>query len=1062
MIVRPKRLWVLVGSVVAAALLGQVVLAQVESDGTVSPDGLRALRYRLVGPFRGGRVNTVAGIPGDPTTYYFGAPGGGVWKTTDAGVNWSPIFDDQSISAIGSLAIAPSDPDIIYVGSGDPRIRGNVSHGDGMYKSTDAGATWKNVGLADTRHIGHVIVHPRDPDIVFVAAVGHFYGENEERGVFRTRDGGATWKRVLYVDAKTGAIDVAFDPGNPRVLFAATWQIIRTPWTFISGGPGSGLYRSQDGGDTWSELRGGGLPGGVLGKIGVAVSPVDSNLVFALIEAEGDDGGLYRSDDGGETWKNINEHNSLTQRAWYFMRIIPDPKDRDLVYVMNIFFMKSVDGGLNFERVDQFHVDNMALWIDPDNPKRMINGNDGGANISVNGGETWSRSDDNQPIGQFYRVITDNQFPYHIYGGQQDWGTLAIASRGVGAGIVRTDWYSVGGCEMGWAAPDPRDADIVYAGCTDGGISRFDRKTGRNQSVEPWPESNIGHGAADAKYRFQWTAPILISPHDPSVLYMTSNVVHRSTDDGMSWEAITSDLSRDDESKQGPAGGPITKDNVGTEVYGTIYAFDESPARPGILWAGTDDGLVHLSRDRGETWSDVTPASLPEWSRVNMIDASPHDAGAAFLAIDRHELDDYEPYIYKTHDFGATWQVVGRGIPSGTFVRAVREDDVRAGLLFAGTETGVYVSFDSGENWQSLQLNLPVSPVWDLVVKNDDLVIGTHGRAFWVLNDVSPLRELDAEILSKPLHVFTPATTYRVREEFGRERLPHGDNPPSGAVLYYSLGADPQGDVEISIVDEDGDVVQSFSSADDSRDAYSKTGPVTKDLGLNRFVWDLRYPGPELIPDHPLFMHPPPAPPVGALALPGRYRVEMRVDGVSADAELDVQRDPRVSTSAEELAAQFELQTRMVESLSIITRNILEIRRVNEELTALEQRASTLDADRVVVVAKDLEDKLAAVEGALIEPRMVTGGDVSGIGGDPFHYPLKLDNKLSLLIGVVANSDRAPTQQSYEVYDSLLERIRALYANLEELLDNELPALNRLANDNGVPAELVGEVSNDP
>ena len=1005
----------------------------------------------MVGPFRGGRVNTVAGIPGDPTTYYFGTPGGGVWKTTDAGATWNPIFDGQPVSAIGSIAIAPSDPNILYVGSGDPRIRGNVSHGDGVYKSTDAGKTWKNMGLSDTRHIGHVIVHPRDPDLVYVAAVGHFYGENEERGLFRSQDGGETWEKILYVDSKTGAIDVAFDPGNPRILFASTWQIVRTPWNFVSGGPGSGLYRSYDGGDTWLKLEGNGLPAGVLGKIGVAVSPADSNRVFALIEAEAEDGGLYRSDDRGQSWKNINEHNALTQRAWYFMRVIPDPQNRDVVYVMNIYFMKSVDGGLHFERVDQFHVDNMALWIDPQNPKRLINGNDGGANISVNDGQTWTRSDDNQPLGQFYRVITDNEFPYHIYGGQQDWGTLAIASRGVGAGIVRTDWYPVGGCEMGWAAPDPRNADIVYAGCTDGGISRFDRRTQRNQSIEPWPETNIGHGAADAKYRFHWTAPILISPHDSNVLYMTSNVVHRSTDEGMSWEVISPDLSRNDKTKQEPAGGPITRDNVGTEVYGTIYAFDESPLQKGLLWAGTDDGLVHLSRDGGENWSDVTPANLPEWSRVTMIDASPHEPGAAYLAIDRHELDDYKPYIYKTNDFGATWQVIGKDITDGTFVRVVREDDVRRGLLYAGTETGIYVSFDDGANWQSLQLNLPVTPIWDLAIKDNDLVIATHGRAFWVLDDVGPLRTLSAEIAGKPIHLFAPSPAYRVRDEFGTERLPHGDNPPPGAVIYYNLGSEPSGEVKISILDGRGNLVQIFSS-EASGEPFSKTTPVGTAAGLNRFVWDLRYAGPELIPEHVLFMHPPPTPPVGALAVPGSYTVRIEAEGVSLNAPLEVEQDPRVLTDAEELRAQFDFHQQLVDSLSTITRTVLEIRRLKDELAALQQRATKLGTERVASASKNLEEKLAAIEGSLIEPRMQTGGDASGAGGDAFHYPIKLDNKLSLLIGVVANSDRAPTKQSYDVYDSLMSRIRTQYANLDEILSNEIPALNRLANESGVPA----------
>ena len=1047
---------------VFVALLAHPGLTQIGHAGTIPDDMLRGLRYRLVGPFRGGRVNTVAGIPGDPTTYYFGTPGGGVWKTTDAGATWNPIFDGQAVAAIGSLAVSSSDPNVVYVGTGDPHIRGNVSHGDGVYKSTDAGGSWKKKGLTDTRHIGKVIVHPRDPDLVYVAAVGHFYGENDERGVFRSRDGGGTWEKVLFVDSKTGAVDVAFDPNNPRILFATTWQIVRMPWDFVSGGPGSGLHRSTDGGDTWTKLEGNGLPDVVLGKLGVAVSPADSGRVYAVVEAADEKGGLYRSDDGGKTWAHVNGNHHLTQRAWYFMKVIPDPKNRDVLYVMNINFMKSIDGGANFEIVDQYHVDNMTLWIDPEDSMRMINGNDGGANISVNGGQTWSRSDDNQPLGQFYRVITDNQFPYHIYGGQQDWGTLAIASRGAGVGIVRTDWYPVGGCEMGWAAPDPRDANIVYAGCTDGGISRYDHRTKRNQSIEPWPETNIGHGAADAKYRFQWTAPILISPHDPTVLYMASNVLFRSTDEGMSWEVITPDLSRNDKSKQLPAGGPITKDNVGTEVYGTIYALDESPVQKGLLWAGTDDGLVQLSRDGGENWSNVTPANLPEWSRVGMIDASPHEPGAAYLAIDRHELDDYKPYIYKTADFGATWQVVGKGIPDGTFVRVVREDPVRRGLLYAGTETGIYLSLDDGENWQTLQLNLPVSPVWDLVVKDNDLVVATHGRAFWVLDDLGPLRTIDEKLAAAPVHLFSPSPAYRVRGAFGRQRLPHGENPP-GAIIYYHLGSEargPESEVKLSILDAAGNLVRTFSSepADGEANPFETSSPVGTDKGLNRFSWDLLYPGPRFIPEHILFMHPPPAPPVGPLALPGQYTVKLEARGQTVTAPLELEPDPSVSAPERELRKQFELQNKMVEALSIVTDAVLDIREAGDQVTALQRRAESLNADRVAAAAADLADKLDSIEKALIEPRMQTGGNTSGAGGDAFNYPTKLDNKLSVLIGIVANSDRAPTRQSYEAYESLWSRIQTQFDNFDEVVSNEIPALNRLADEQGVPAVVPVEV----
>ena len=984
-----------------------------------SGSSLQGLRYRLVGPFRGGRATTVAGVRGDPRTYYFGAAGGGVWKTTNGGIDWTPISDDQGIGAVGSLAVAPSDPSILYVGTGDADLRNNASHGNGVYKSADAGHTWRHVGLADTRHIGKVLIHPSDPSTAFVAAFGHAFGPNEERGVFRTKNGGESWQKVLFVDSATGAIDLALDPRKPSVMFATMWQARREPWMFTSGGPGSGLFRSTDGGDTWARLQGRGLPDGPLGRVGVEVSPAHGRRVYALIEAKR--GGLYRSDDGGESWQLINDDPALRQRPWFFMTVVADPQDPDVVYVMNINLLKSIDGGRMFHSLPQHHVDNQALWIAPEDSNRVINANDGGANVSVDGGRTWTGSD-SQPTGQFYHVATDNRFPYYLYGGLQDHETLAIASRSDYPGISERDWYPLVNCEMGFAVPDPRDPEIVYGGCTDGGISRYDHRTKRSQSIEPWPDTSLGHEAAAAKYRFQWTAPIMLSQHDPTHLYYAGNVLFRSTDEGNTWTSVSPDLTRNDRTKQLSSGGPITKDNVGGEVYNTIFALAESPRQRGLLWVGTDDGLLHLTRDSGRHWENVTPADVPEWSRISLIDPSPHDPAVAYVAIDRHMLDDYTPYILRTADYGRSWTEIAGGIPRGTFVRAVREDVVRRGLLYAGTETGVYVSLDDGTNWQSLQQNLPVSPVHDLLIKANDLVVATHGRAFWILDDVTPLREMAQGIASGRPHLFKPATAHRIRNEFTRAVGPAGENPPSGAIVYYRLPRTTTGPVEMAITDSKGSVVRSYTSrpAHDSKalDPFGVASPVFEAAGLHRFVWDLRYAPHRPIPGHLLFWHFPHAPPAGALTMPGNYVVRLTVDGETFTRPLEVRADPRVEVRQEDLEAAFQLHARITETLNAITDAVLTIRRVRPGL------AQRPDGAKLV-------SRLSAIEEALIEPRM-------RVGSDAFRFPLRLDNRLVTLLGIVANSDRQPTRSSYEVFDHLQRQVSA---HIEELrrVTAELP-----------------------
>ncbi len=744
------------------SLVSALIFAFVAAGQTLSKDSLEGMKWRLVGPFRGGRVEAVVGVPGNPYVYYFGAAAGGVWKTTDAGVNWTPVFDHESSPSIGAIAIAPSDPNVIYVGTGEPCFRGDITYGNGMYKSVDAGKTWTHIGLEDSRHIAKILIDPRNPDLVYVAALGHAFGPNEERGVFRTTDGGKTWQKVLYKDDKSGAVDLEFAGGNSHVLYAALYQVIRKPWDIVSGGPGSGLYKSSDGGSTWHPIKGHGFPDVLLGKIGIAASPADPQRVYALVEAAKDKGGIYVSHDEGETWQFVTGDHRLIQRAFYYIHIFADPSDADRIYVQNVGSYRSTDAGKTWQTLHPPHGDNHALWIDPENPKRLIAGNDGGATISVDGANTWT-PEDNQPTAQFYHVAADDQYHYYLYGAQQDNSTVAIASSTDHGYIGRQDWYDVGGGESGYIAPVPDNPGIVYAGGNYGIVTRWNKQTEEAHLVSPAPVNMDGSAAADQKYRFQWTAPIVISPFDPHTLYIAAQVLFKSTDAGQTWTVISPDLTRNDKSKEQMPGGPITKDSTSVEFYDTIFSVAESPVQRGLIWAGSDDGLVHLTRDGGKNWSDVTPKDLPAWSKISMIEASPFDAGTAFLAVDCHMLDDLQPYAYKTADFGKTWTKITDGIPNGSFVRAVRQDTKRKDLLFAATETGVFVSFDGGARWQSLQLNLPVVPVHDVIVKNDDLAIATHGRSFWVLDDVSPLRELKAGDLDQPAYLFRPAPAHRSR-----------------------------------------------------------------------------------------------------------------------------------------------------------------------------------------------------------------------------------------------------------------------------------------------------------
>jgi photosystem II stability/assembly factor-like uncharacterized protein len=808
------------------AAAGAAAPATARDRSPLDPERWKALSWREVGPYRGGRSAAVTGVPGDRATYYFGAAGGGVWKTTDGGRRWRCVSDGFFGGGIGDVAVAASDPNVIYAGTGEVTVRGNVSEGDGMWKSTDAGKTWKRAGLRDSRHITRIRIHPANPDLVYAAVLGHLFGPNPERGVYRSTDGGASWKRVLSAGDAVGAFDLAMDPVNPRVLYASTWRVRRTPYSLESGGPGSGLWKTTDGGDSWTELsHNPGLPKGALGVIGVSVSRTDPDNVYALVEAA--DGGLFRSRDGGKTWKLASADHELRQRAWYYSRVFADPADADSVYVTNVLFMHSKDGGKSFANLQVPHGDNHDLWIDPGDPRRMIESNDGGANVSEDGGRTWTRQD-NQPTAQIYRVSTDSHFPYRIYGAQQDNSALRIASRGDGPGIGWRDWEPTAGGESGYVLADPRNPEVVYGGSYGGFLQRYDHTTHETRDVNPWPDNPMGAGAGELLYRFQWNFPVALSPHDPKVLYTGANVLFRSTDEGESWTAISPDLTRNDKSKQGPSGGPITKDNTSVEYYDTLFAIAESPLAAGVLWVGSDDGLVHLSRDGGGHWLEVTPPGLPAWAQINSIEPSPFDAAAAYFAATLYKSDDQHPYLWKTADYGRHWTRIDAGIDPTHFTRVVRADPARRGLLYAGTQGGVYVSFDDGSRWRPLQGNLPRVPVTDLTVKEGDLVAATEGRGFWVLDDLAPLRELAAApgLVDAPVHLFTPRPAYRITGGEPPEDVPGlGKNPPAGAIIDYYLRDAPvpgQAPLRIEILDREGKLVRRFTAA------KAGTGPAGK------------------------------------------------------------------------------------------------------------------------------------------------------------------------------------------------------------------------------------------
>lgn len=1020
------------------------------ASATVDTSLYNALHWRSIGPFRGGRSLAVCGVASQPNVYYAGTVGGGVWKSIDGGQEWNCISDSAfHSSSVGAISVAPSDPNIIYTGMGEAEMRGNISFGDGMYKSSDAGRTWKHIGLTNSYAISTILVHPQHPELVYVCAMGKTYSPNTERGLYRSKDGGTSWERILFKNDSTGCVSVAFDPGNPNTLYATLWQAYRNRYSLSSGGKGCGLYKSTDGGDSWKEIsENPGLPVGLLGKITVCTSVAKPERVYAFVENE--NGGIFRSDDRGEHWTRTSDDRNLRKRPWYFSTIVADQQNADVIYCLNVQFWKSTDGGAKFTEVNNPHGDNHDMWIDPLNPKRFILGDDGGPWVTLDGGITYTEAD--LPTAQFYHVNLDNDFPYHVYGAQQDNSSIRIASGTNSSTIGKSDWFPVAGGEAGYIVPDPKNSDITFGGEYNGYLSKYNKKTEQYKFINAYPELIYGAGAESKKFRFNWTYPIAFSPHDDQLLYVCSQHVHRSSNHGESWETISPDLTRHDSITMKPSGGPITKDNTGAEVYADIFAFAESPVKQGILWAGSDDGLIHVSKDNGKTWTDVTPKSLPGYSMISIIDPSHYDEATAYVAATGYKSDDTKPYLLKTNDYGASWTSITAGIREGDYTRVIREDPNKKGLLVCGTETGVYFSLNDGELWQALQLNLPVTPVHDMQFqkREHDLVIATHGRSFWILDDITPLYQLSEAAHSKGF-LYQPRHVVRWQgNSYNKAGMQEGENAPHGALLRYYLAQKPDAELKMIFFSAAGDSIITYSSKKDkngepikiSKEFYQdkklkRPGILPVDAGMNVFLWDLRYPDAKNIEsgnkaklDGSI---------IGPLAPPGNYTAKLFLnDSLLSEKNFTISKDPRIDASDADLQEQFDLMLKLNRKLSAVHEGINTIRKLNKQVTLpLENIKDSLLVREIKKTTQPFLDSLKKVEEELTQPKAVTDYDL-------FNFPNRLDDKISGLSSIVAAADSKPTRPMYEVFNDLSAEADLQLKRLNTILTTQLPAVNKM------------------
>ena len=1000
-----------------------------------------AIQWREVGTFRGGRSATVTGVPGKPDLYYFGATGGGVWRTTDAGETWDNISDGFFGGSIGSVSVSESDPNVIYVGGGENTVRGNVSYGYGAWKSVDAGKTWTHIGLDNSRHISRIRIHPTDPNIAWAAVMGDLYKSNDDRGVYKTTDGGMTWRKVLFANADAGAVDLILDPNNYRIMYASTWNIRRTPYSLSSGGPGSALWKSTDGGETWTDISANkGLPKGVWGIVGVTVSPANSDRIWAIIE--NNDGGVFRSDDAGATWTKVNSDRNLRQRAWYYSRIYADPKDPEVVYVMNVSYQKSTDGGRTFRGANAPHGDHHDLWIAPEDPQRMIIADDGGAQISFNGGGSWS-SLMNQPTAQFYRVVTDNHFPYRIYAAQQDNSTVRILHRSDGYGISESDWETTAGCECAHLAPYPQDDDIVFGGCYDGLLEMVNHETGYSRAVNVWPDNPMGHGVEDMKYRFQWNYPILFSPHNPNKLYTASNHLHVSYNLGQSWETISPDLTRNDSSRMVSSGGPITQDNTSVEYYCTIFAVAESPREENVIWTGSDDGLIHITRDGGKSWTNVTPKQAPEWIMINSIDPDPHRDGACYVAATSYKSGDYQPYLFKTLDYGQTWETITNGIPGDEFTRVVRVDPEKQGLLYAGTEKGMWISFDDGANWQPFQLNLPIVPVTDLTIKDNNLIAATQGRALWMIDDLTPMQQLSDAVKNAKSYLFKPLAAYRMNGgQARRATLTMGTNHPNGVMIYYYLAdkPSPKDSMELTITDQHGKTIQTFSTY--AKDREHKLEPKQ---GSNLFVWDMMEDPAERFDGLIMWW----ASLSGPKAVPGNYQVTLKSLGTEQTQDFEILKDPRGTGTIADIQKQHDFLAEIRDKMTDTHRTIEDIRLVRKQMKGYEEMIKGMDqVDEIIAKMKNIDSAMTQIEEALYQTKNQSPQD-------PLNFPIRLNNKLAHLTTLTSGNDFPPTVQAIAVKDELIGEIDSYLNQFKQLTVADLKMLNQMIRDRTIDAIML-------